>query len=67
MQHSQDKAPFQVTKVWARNFRSIAEMSFELDRLTVLAGPNASGKSNVLDVLQFIKDALHFNLDAAIS
>ncbi len=67
MRHPQDKAPFQVTKVWARNFRSIANMSFELDRLTVLAGPNASGKSNVLDVLRFIKDALHFNLDAAIS
>ncbi len=37
------------------------------DRLTVLVGPNASGKSNLLDILRFIKDALRFDLDAAIS
>lgn len=67
MQRFRDKAPFQVTKVWARNFRSMADMSVDLDRLTVLVGPNASGKSNVLDVLRFIKDALRFDLEAAIS
>ena len=67
MQDSRNTQPFQVTKVWARNFRSIAETSVELDRLTVLVGPNASGKSNVLDVLRFIEDALRFDLEAAIS
>ena len=66
MQNSHD-LPFQITKVWAKNFRSIADASVDLDALTVLVGPNASGKSNVLDILRFIKDALRFDLEAAIS
>ena len=39
----------------------------DLDALTLLVGPNASGKSNVLDILRFIKDALRFDLEVAVS
>ena len=49
---------FRLTRVWARNFKSIRELDLELGPLTVLVGPNASGKSNVLDVLSFIKKAI---------
>ena len=58
---------FRITRVWARNFRSIADVSFDLDPLTILVGPNASGKSNLLDILRFIKDALRFDLEEAVS
>ena len=53
--------------MWARNFKSIRELDLELGPLTVLVGPNASGKSNVLDVLRFIGQALSRNLDAAVT
>ena len=55
-----------VTRVWARNFKSIRELDLELGPLTVLVGPNASGKSNVLDVLRFISHALRESLVSAI-
>ena len=56
-----------ITRLWARNFKSIRELDLELGALTVLVGPNASGKSNVLDVLRFISYALQRDLDSAIA
>lgn len=50
-------APF-VRRVRVRNYRSIAECDVTLGPLTVLVGFNASGKSNFLDVLRFVKEAL---------
>ncbi len=62
-----DRGPdFRITKVWAKNFRSIADVSLEMDALTILVGPNASGKSNLLDILRFIKDALR-DMEVAVS
>jgi predicted ATPase len=49
--------PF-VRRVRATNYRSIAECDVDLGRLTVLLGFNASGKSNFLDLLRFVADAL---------
>ena len=56
-----------ITKVWAKNFRSIEYAELELDPLTVLVGPNASGKSNLLDVLGFLADASRDGLETAIT
>ena len=61
------KSNVRLTRIWARNFKSIRKLDLELGPLTVLVGPNASGKSNVLDVLRFIKDALDRNLDSAVT
>jgi predicted ATPase len=63
----EDGLRLSITRVWARNFKSIRELDLELGPLTVLVGPNASGKSNVLDVLRFISDALRRSLDAAVT
>ena len=56
-----------ITRVWARNFRSIEYAELELEPLTVLVGPNASGKSNLMDVLGFMGDAARHGLETAIS
>ena len=56
-----------ITKVWAKNFRSIEHAELELDPLTVLVGPNASGKSNLLDILGFLSDAARDGLKTAIT
>ena len=60
-------ANFRLTRIWARNFKSIRNLDLELGPLTVLVGPNASGKSNVLDVLSFIKQAIGRDLDSAVA
>ena len=55
-----------ITKVWAKNFRSIESLELELAPLTVLVGPNASGKSNIVDVLRFVSDAVRDGLESAL-
>ena len=41
-----------------RHFRSLYNVTLELKPLTILIGPNASGKSNVFKALQFLHDAV---------
>lgn len=57
-----------IRRLTVSNFRSLGEdVAIDLDRLTVLVGPNASGKSSVLDALQFLGDAVTTGLAAAMS
>ena len=56
-----------ITKLWARNFRSIESTELELDPLTVLVGQNASGKSNLLDIAGFLGDIARYSLEAAVT
>ena len=45
-------------KVHIKNYRSLRNVTLPLKPLTVLVGPNASGKSNVLNALRFIKKTI---------
>ena len=56
-----------ISKVWARNFRSIEFAELELGPLTVLVGPNAAGKSNLMDIFGFLSDIARLGLEAAIT
>ena len=40
-----------IRKVKFRNFKALREVAFDLEQLTVLVGPNASGKTTVLEGL----------------
>jgi predicted ATPase len=56
--------PF-VTRVRIKNYKSIADCDVSLGPLTVLLGLNASGKSNFVDALSFVADALSSSLQQA--
>lgn len=57
--------PF-VTTVSIRNYKSIAECRVDLGRLTWLVGTNGAGKSNFIDSLRFVADALGTTLEYAL-
>lgn len=44
----------QITRLRATNFKSLKEIDIPLSNLSVLVGPNASGKTNVLELLKFM-------------
>lgn len=41
-------------RLTARGFKSLTDLSIDLARVTVLFGPNAAGKSNLVDALQVL-------------
>jgi predicted ATPase len=49
------------------NFKSFDEAEIKLDRFNVLVGANASGKSNLINIIKFFKDIIENGLDNAIS
>jgi predicted ATPase len=55
-----------IERVRAKNFKSIARCDVQLGALTYLVGPNGTGKSNFLDILHFVKDALEGSLENAL-
>lgn len=56
----------QLTRVLLKNYKSIAACDISPARLSFLVGRNGSGKSNFLDALRFVADALRFSIDHAV-
>jgi predicted ATPase len=55
-----------INRVVLKNYRSIASCDVSLGPLTFLVGVNGAGKSNFLDALRLISDALNTSLDQAL-
>ncbi len=49
------------------NFKSFDEIDIKLDKFNILIGPNASGKSNFINIFRFLRDISRHGLDNAIS
>lgn len=54
-------------RVVLKNYKSIGYCDVRLQPLTFLVGTNGSGKSNFLDALHLVKDALSGSLDNALN
>ncbi|HEY1205272.1 MAG: AAA family ATPase [Bryobacteraceae bacterium] len=48
--------PLRFTHLYLENWRNFTRVETDLARRVVVAGPNASGKSNLLDALRFLHD-----------
>ena len=63
---SANNDPRLVTRVALRNYKSIAACDVRPEALSFLVGPNGCGKSNFLDALRFVAEALRLSLDHAL-
>ena len=52
-------------RVHVENFRSLRDVTVPLGPLNVLVGPNAAGKTNFLDVIDFLGDSVRSDLRPA--
>lgn len=59
--------PVFLNRVVLQNYKSIAKCDVRLSALTYLVGGNGSGKSNFLDALHLVRDALATSLDNALN
>jgi predicted ATPase len=58
--------PPTLSRLRVNNYRSLADVDMTFGPLTVLVGSNGAGKSNLVDVLRFVRDATTRGLDDAI-
>lgn len=60
--------PNRISRLAISNYRSLGRnQEVPLRSFTVLVGLNGSGKSNVVDVVSFVRDAMHMGLSGAIT
>ena len=59
-------ATFSLRRLGLKNYRSIGSCDLELGPLAIFVGQNGVGKSNILDSLRFIRQALEENPSRAV-
>ena len=56
-----------IRTIHVSNFKSFSDETISFDRLNVLIGANASGKSNVIALFRFFTNIINYGIDNAIS
>ena len=57
----------ELTKLYIHNYKSFYDTTIELDKMNIVVGENNSGKSNLIDVLEFIQLAKNENFHNAVT
>ncbi|HFU75421.1 MAG TPA: hypothetical protein ENK99_01760 [Campylobacterales bacterium] len=55
-----------LTKLYIHNYKSFYDTTIELDKMNIVVGENNSGKSNLIDVLEFIDISIKKDLFQAV-
>ncbi|MDT0442866.1 AAA family ATPase [Streptomyces johnsoniae] len=55
-----------ISGLTVRNFRTLTDTKLPLGPLTVMVGPNAAGKSNVLQAIEFLRDVSGRGIERAL-
>ena len=56
-----------IRRIQIEHFRSIGHLDLSLRDINIFVGPNATGKSNIVDAIRFLKDAMVNGIDRAVS
>ena len=56
-----------IKEIEVKNFKSFKHLNIDLQKLNVLVGPNAAGKSNFIRIFKFLRNVVQYNLNDAIS
>ena len=56
-----------ITKLTIENFKSFDRVEVELRDFNVVVGPNAAGKSNLIEAVAFLKDIVEHGLEDAVA
>lgn len=54
-----------IRQVQIRNYKSIAQLTVNLEPFTALVGRNGTGKSNFIEALEFVKNCLFYSIEFA--
>jgi len=57
----------QLKRLYIHNYKSFYDTTIELGKFNIVVGENNSGKSNLIDVLEFINIAMRKDIERAIS
>ena len=56
-----------IKRLVIRHYRSIENVELNLGDINILVGPNGVGKSNIIDSITFVRDAVKNGLDQAVN
>jgi len=56
-----------LSHIFVDHFKSLSQIDMKLGSLTVICGKNSTGKSNILESITFLRDAIQNGLDEATS